>query len=278
MSTPEPGRWSSSTCSAPGTSTSRGASTPSRTGRREFFLFDSPALNTASSEEADRAVRMGQGKVVDRHTVQTVTLPGLLDRYLRPGQPIDFLSIDVEGLDAAILQVPRLRAVSAPGAGFRAQRLGSARLGAGRAYRRVERPWICVDSSHRCFGNHERHVGPPADRSVPSATNTHLTCSRTHARSRLRRNPNQERRRDHPAHARFASFLRRGSHRGYVLDRRYQGGVRAYRTVKVPPAARLHLREIQAPHPAGKRGFNSPNRYRRDGQPAVAVVDPRSAC
>ena len=97
----------------------------------EFFLFDSPALNTASSEEADRAVRMGQGKVVDRHTVQTVTLPGLLDRYLRPGQPIDFLSIDVEGLDAAILQshdFARYR----PRGWFSSERLGFARLGAGR--------------------------------------------------------------------------------------------------------------------------------------------------
>ncbi len=71
---------------------------------RDFFLFDSPALNTASSEEADRAVRAGRGKVVARHSVQAVTLPGLLDQHLPPGQRIDFLSIDVEGLDEVILR------------------------------------------------------------------------------------------------------------------------------------------------------------------------------
>ena len=71
---------------------------------REFFRFDSPALSTVSSEWADRAVRAGQGRVVDRHTVQTVTLPSLLDQHLPLGQPIDFLSIDVEGLDEVILR------------------------------------------------------------------------------------------------------------------------------------------------------------------------------
>lgn len=71
---------------------------------REFFLFDPPALNTACPEEADRAVRGGLGRVVARQTVRTVTLSGLLDRYLPPGQGIDLLSIDVEGLDEAILR------------------------------------------------------------------------------------------------------------------------------------------------------------------------------
>jgi FkbM family methyltransferase len=71
---------------------------------REFYLFDSPALNTVSAEEADRVVRAGQGKVVNRRAVQTATLSGLLDRHLPSGRKIDFLSIDVEGLDEAILR------------------------------------------------------------------------------------------------------------------------------------------------------------------------------
>jgi FkbM family methyltransferase len=70
---------------------------------REFFQFDSPALSTICPEEADRAVREAHGKIVNRLAIQTVTLSGLLDQYLLPGQSIDFLSIDVEGLDELIL-------------------------------------------------------------------------------------------------------------------------------------------------------------------------------
>lgn len=71
---------------------------------REFFSFDSPALNTASPEEADRAIKSGRGRLIARNAFSTVTLSGLLDRYLTPGQEIDFLSIDVEGLDEVILR------------------------------------------------------------------------------------------------------------------------------------------------------------------------------
>lgn len=71
---------------------------------REFVEFDSPALNTASPEEADRVARDGHGKAVARHTVTTTTLADLLDRHLPPGRVIDFLSIDVEGLDEPILR------------------------------------------------------------------------------------------------------------------------------------------------------------------------------
>jgi FkbM family methyltransferase len=71
---------------------------------RELIMFDSPALNTVCPEEAEETVRSGRGKVVARHTVRTVTLAELLDRHLPPGQAIDFLSIDVEGLDEVILR------------------------------------------------------------------------------------------------------------------------------------------------------------------------------
>jgi hypothetical protein len=70
---------------------------------REFIVFDRPALNTLSEEQARAAVASGQGRVVDRRPVRTETLAGLLDRHLPPGQPIHFLSLDVEGLDEAIL-------------------------------------------------------------------------------------------------------------------------------------------------------------------------------
>ena len=70
---------------------------------RQLIVFDRPALNTLSEEQAEAAVEAGQGRVVARRMVRTQTLAGLLDRHLPPGQPIHFLSIDVEGLDEAIL-------------------------------------------------------------------------------------------------------------------------------------------------------------------------------
>lgn len=74
---------------------------PGRT--REFVVFDQPALNTACPEEADRVARSGPAKVVARHALTTTTLGEVLDRHLPPGRAIDFLTIDVEGLDEVIL-------------------------------------------------------------------------------------------------------------------------------------------------------------------------------
>lgn len=71
---------------------------------REFFVFDSPALNTASPDEAAEVQRSGRGRVVARHRLTTTTLTDLLDRHLPPGRPIDFLTIDVEGMDEVILR------------------------------------------------------------------------------------------------------------------------------------------------------------------------------
>ena len=71
---------------------------------RAFILFDSPALNTLSEEEAQQSVRAGLGKIIGRQSVRTTTLDAVLDAHVPPGTDISFLTIDIEGLDELILR------------------------------------------------------------------------------------------------------------------------------------------------------------------------------
>lgn len=74
-------------------------------GKLDFFVFNEPALNGFSSDlsgernEADSACRIESVIKVDVLPLQKV-----LDNYLPAGQSIDFMSIDVEGLDLLVLK------------------------------------------------------------------------------------------------------------------------------------------------------------------------------
>jgi FkbM family methyltransferase len=70
-------------------------------GTMTFFSFDEPALNTFDPAAAQRAREAGY-RVVEERTLRTTTLSELLHEHL-PGDRIDFLSVDVEGLDAEVL-------------------------------------------------------------------------------------------------------------------------------------------------------------------------------
>jgi FkbM family methyltransferase len=72
--------------------------------RLQFYQFNEPALNGFSGELS--AFRSGLPKY---HVVRTIELEGrplaeLLAEHLPPGQSIDFLSVDVEGLDLEVLE------------------------------------------------------------------------------------------------------------------------------------------------------------------------------
>ena len=67
-----------------------------------FFAFDEPALNTFDPAAVERA-KLGGYRVVGEREVLTTTLAELLREHL-PGVEIDFLSVDVEGLDAEVLE------------------------------------------------------------------------------------------------------------------------------------------------------------------------------
>jgi FkbM family methyltransferase len=66
-----------------------------------FFMFDHPALNTFDPTAVERVKAAGY-RLVENLQLQTTTLAELLREHL-PGGKIDFLSVDVEGLDAEVL-------------------------------------------------------------------------------------------------------------------------------------------------------------------------------
>jgi len=69
-----------------------------------FHIFNEPALNTFSKEEASKKDGLRNYKIVEKKTITTQTLNQILEKYLSPNQDIDFLSIDVEGLDLQVLK------------------------------------------------------------------------------------------------------------------------------------------------------------------------------
>jgi FkbM family methyltransferase len=72
-------------------------------GPLEFFSWGSPSVfNTLSAEVA--AARSKELGAPERITVPGVTLADVLEEHLPSGQQIDFLSVDVEGMDLAVLR------------------------------------------------------------------------------------------------------------------------------------------------------------------------------
>lgn len=69
-----------------------------------YYAFDEPALNGFSKEVADRINENGRYHLQFTRPVPTRPLAEILDEYLPVKQTIDFLTIDVEGLDHAVMR------------------------------------------------------------------------------------------------------------------------------------------------------------------------------
>ena len=68
-----------------------------------FHVFNKPALSTFDAQIArDRAI--GDRKVIKEVQVEIAPAADIFARYLAPGQIIDFMTVDVEGLDAQVLK------------------------------------------------------------------------------------------------------------------------------------------------------------------------------
>jgi FkbM family methyltransferase len=70
-----------------------------------FYAFSEPGLSgfsKALSEERDG--QFDYSKLMFKKEMQTHTLARVLDEHLPPGQKIDFLNVDVEGLDLQVLR------------------------------------------------------------------------------------------------------------------------------------------------------------------------------
>ena len=68
-----------------------------------FFMFNDPALNTCN-EELSKSRNSNIYHIVQKINVKTKTFENVLLHYLPKEQTIDFLSIDVEGLDMEVLE------------------------------------------------------------------------------------------------------------------------------------------------------------------------------
>lgn len=75
-----------------------------RPGSLRYHLFDEPALNTFDEKVVESRLAGTPYRIVGTVDVAVEPLGSILARHLPAGQEIDFLSIDVEGFDLAVLQ------------------------------------------------------------------------------------------------------------------------------------------------------------------------------
>lgn len=73
-------------------------------GKKKYFVFNEPALNTFDEVLAKEREEIANYKIVDIREVEIFPLKEILDMYLPKDQTIDFINIDVEGLDFEVIQ------------------------------------------------------------------------------------------------------------------------------------------------------------------------------
>jgi FkbM family methyltransferase len=71
-------------------------------GEAEFFIMSTPTLNTFSRAEAERVASYGAQRIERVERVRIRAINGLIDEYF--GGAPELLSLDVEGIDLAILE------------------------------------------------------------------------------------------------------------------------------------------------------------------------------
>ena len=69
-----------------------------------YYSFKEPALNTIDEETASMLIEVKKIELIDVIKIRTKSLANLLDAYLPKNQQIDFMTIDVEGVDFEVLK------------------------------------------------------------------------------------------------------------------------------------------------------------------------------
>jgi FkbM family methyltransferase len=69
-----------------------------------FFCFNEPALNTFDASVAQQRNTGQPYRVIKTVDVPIMPLSGVFEQHLLSGQEIDFMSVDVEGLDLQVLK------------------------------------------------------------------------------------------------------------------------------------------------------------------------------
>lgn len=73
-------------------------------GELAFHFFNEPALNTFDADLASERARIPGYRLLETRCIAVRRLDDLLTEYLPRNQTIDFLSIDVEGMDLSVLR------------------------------------------------------------------------------------------------------------------------------------------------------------------------------
>jgi FkbM family methyltransferase len=74
------------------------------TANLSFHFFNEPALNTFDADLAAERARLPDYRLVETRSVPVRRLDDLLTEYLPRDRKIDFMSIDVEGMDLSVLR------------------------------------------------------------------------------------------------------------------------------------------------------------------------------
>lgn len=69
-----------------------------------YHVFNEPALNTFDVDLAAQRMQLAGYRLLESRNVPIRRLDDLLTEYLPPDQKVDFLSIDVEGMDLSVLR------------------------------------------------------------------------------------------------------------------------------------------------------------------------------
>jgi len=69
----------------------------------DYFMFDDPAANTFSVEQAEKNEKEADRRMIGKKPVAILRLAKLLNDYLPDGVNIDLLSVDTEGMDEEVL-------------------------------------------------------------------------------------------------------------------------------------------------------------------------------
>lgn len=70
----------------------------------KYFIFSDPAFNTLSEKIANEHIKNHGAKLIREEILQTKRLDEILSEYLPYESSIDFMSIDIEGLELPVLQ------------------------------------------------------------------------------------------------------------------------------------------------------------------------------
>lgn len=68
-----------------------------------YYEFNDPALNGFCDKISYDRHKLSKYKIISQQKIETYTLAEILDKYLDSQQEIDFINIDVEGLDLKVL-------------------------------------------------------------------------------------------------------------------------------------------------------------------------------